>query len=73
MAPVGFQLDFYCRSKNRDYRENVIIRVGCLQVNDRSCHSVTETNPTNIGGFKSTFFKEPISLIVQRTKLTSVN
>ena len=30
MAPVGFQLDFYCRSKNRDYRENEINRVGCL-------------------------------------------
>ena len=67
MAPVGFQLDFYCRSKSRDYRENEIIRVGCLKVNDRSCHSVTETNPTNIGGFKSTIlrnrlaqlFKEP--------------
>ena len=27
MAPVGFQLDFYCRSKNRDCRENEIIRV----------------------------------------------
>ena len=55
MAPVLFKLDFYCRSKNRDYQENEIIRVGYLKVNDRSCYSVTETNPTNKGGFKSTF------------------
>ena len=25
-------------------------------MNDRSCHSVAEKNPTNIEGFKSTFF-----------------
>ena len=25
-------------------------------MNDRSCHSVKEKNPTNIGGFKSTFY-----------------
>ena len=57
MAQVGFQLDFfYCHSKNRDCRENEIIRVGCLKGNDRSCHSVTEKNPTNIGGIKSTFY-----------------